>query len=188
MATKKKAAKKKAAKKTPPKPPREHYEVPEEDLKYVGPEAYEAARKVQEQLRTFGILGELMRGKKRSEIRKEWRISPNKLNKLLDSESVDDIAAYAINSLFSMQNVCLAAILHKIQVDRDGALAMALMEKLGILNKDRIARLTGEAQSGTGNTTPERRLFALLFGEGMETGQAAETLAGIVQNLKSKLA
>lgn len=158
---------------------REEYEREHEDLApWIGFEEYQAARLSEARLRALGIVGAIMRGKKRTEIRRDYRISPSKLNAILNSELVDDIAANSIGHIYSMATAAQQAILHQLVIEKNGALAMALLEKLGIFLRGQKV-LEGQANSGKEGETGED-VIALLFAKG-ENVQARQAISQIQQ-------
>lgn len=166
---------------------RKEFEKEHEDLApWVGFHEYMAARKSEGRLRALGILGAIFRGEKRAEIRRKYRISPNKLNAILNSELVDDLAAHALGNLFSFTSAAQQAILWRLQNDHDGGLAMALLEKLGVFA--RAGKITAPGAAGKDGENDED-VIGLLFakGNGLQARQAVEQIQKlVVDGIKSQ--
>lgn len=168
---------------------RKQYERDKPELApWIGWEEYREARRSEARIRAFGIVGAYMAGKKREEIRKLYRISPNKLNAILNSQVVDDILSYALGHIYSFQNAAVKAILWQLTRDHDGHLAMALLDKMGLF--DRMGRLldAGEPDTSGKGADDQKGIFAALIagaGNDLQTRQAADALGQfVVQTLK----
>jgi len=168
---------------------RNQYERDKPELApWIGWEEYREARRSEARIRAFGIVGAYMAGKKREEIRKLYRISPNKLNAILNSQVVDDILSYALGHIYSFQNAAVKAILWQLTRDHDGHLAMALLDKMGLF--DRMGRLldAGAPETIGKGADDQKGIFtALIAGAGndLQTRQAADALGQfVVQTLK----
>lgn len=168
---------------------RKQYERDKPELSpWIGWEEYREARRSEARIRAFGIVGAYMAGKKREEIRKLYRISPNKLNAILNSQVVDDILSYALGHIYSFQNAAVKAILWQLTRDHDGHLAMALLDKMGLF--DRMGRLldAGEPDTSGKGADDQKGIFAALIagaGNDLQTRQAADALGQfVVQTLK----
>jgi hypothetical protein len=168
---------------------RKQYEREKPELApWIGWEEYREARRSEARIRAYGIVGAYMAGKKREEIRKLYRISPNKLNAILNSQVVDDILSYALGHIYSFQNAAVKAILWQLTRDHDGHLAMALLDKMGLF--DRMGRLldAGVPDTAGKGADEQKGIFgALIAGSGndLQTRQAADALGQfVVQTLK----
>lgn len=163
---------------------RKQYEAERPDIApWVGWEEYVAARGRESRIKAVGIIGAIMRGEKRTEIRKKFRISPNKLNAILNSETVDNILAYSLGHIYSFQTECVEAILHKLREEKDGSLALTLLEKMGVFaNAKRLVQQSGGEPKDEDATQAPEDIFAVMFAKGdtVQARQAREAIERIV--------
>lgn len=186
---KKKATKKKQTKKTQKQPQEIQKQIKtEEDFnkselaQYCGYDAYKRAKEAQDKLRGLGMLGALMRGESRNTIRKQYHVSPNKLNSVLDGQSLDDVVAFALNDIFGMQMECLDAI-RKQLANGDAKLAMEVLEKIGVFNPERRERILGGTQDGENKQeATEKRYARVFFGEFLQARQAPTEIEELVKH------
>lgn len=162
---------------------RKQYERDKPELApWIGWEEYREARRSEARIKAFGIIGAYMAGKKREEIRKLYRISPNKLNAILNSQTVDDILTYALGHIYSFQNAAVKAILWQLTRDHDGHLAMALLEKMGLF--DRMGRLsaTGAPDPAGKGTDDQESIFSAFISEtgNIQARQALDAISDFV--------
>lgn len=191
--TKKKTAKKRAKRKSKPvkakkkkkltkeEQARADYEKKNELAPYVGYDAYLDTKNVEERIKSIGILGSMLRGQNRTEVRKAFRLSPRKFNKLLTSEHVEDVLAYSIGYLYSLQSVAVKAIHKQIEEENDGRLAMDLLERLGTFEDDFKVRLLMEGMSDKEKATPEEALTRVLAEDTPKARQIKQELATLVE-------
>lgn len=167
---------------------RKQYERDKAELApWIGWEEYREARRSEARIKAFGIVGAYMAGKKREEIRKLYRISPNKLNAILNSKIVDDILSYALGHIYSFQNAAVKAILWQLTQDHDGHLAMSLLEKMGLFDRmERLRDAGAPEEIGKGTDDQESIFAALVAGSGdVQAGQIREALSQfVIQSLK----
>lgn len=160
------------------------YEAERPDLApWVGWEEYSAARANEQRIKAVGMVGAIMRGEKRSEIRKKWRISPGKLNAILNSETVDNVLAYSLGYIYSFQTACVKAILHRLTVEHDGHLALALLEKMGLFTRQ--WRIMGQTGGADGESKPAAEAedvvaFLLSRGDSVSARQVREAIERFV--------
>lgn len=170
---------------------KKQYESERADLApWVGYEAYVAARGNEERMRAIGIVGAIMRGEKRGDIRKKFKISSNKLNAILNSENVDNVLAYSLGHLYSFQDACIKAILHRLEKQNDGYLALSLLEKMGLFAKmSRLIQQAGGAGDDPEETGSAEDIVALMFakGDSVQARQAREAIERLViEHLKNE--
>jgi hypothetical protein len=161
------------------------YEIERPDLApWVGWEEYKEARGNEARIKAVGLIGAIMRGEKRGEIRKKWRISSAKLNTILNSDMVNNVLAYSLGYLYSFQSSCVQAILYQLNNEHDGHLAVVLLEKLGLFSRmERILQQGGSAPDA-GEETPAsvEDAVAIMFarGDSLQARQAREAIERIV--------
>jgi len=159
---------------------RADYEKEKADLApWVGWEEYQAAKNNERRIKSVGIIGAIMRGEKRTEIRKKYRISAHKLNAILNSETVDNLLAYSLGYIYSFQTACVNAILYRLREDHDGNLAVALLDKLGAFTRaSKLIQASGAADPETGKGQNVEDAIGILFAKG-DSVQTRQTLAKI---------
>ncbi len=162
---------------------RADYEKEKADLApWVGWEEYQAAKTNEHRIKSIGIIGAIMRGEKRTEIRRKFRISAHKLNAILNSETVDNLLAYSLGYIYSFQTACVNAILHRLREDHDGNLAMALLDKLGAFNRaPKLIQTSGAADPDAKGQNVED-VIGVLFakGDSVQTRQALAKISELV--------
>lgn len=157
---------------------RKEYEKDRPDLApWVGIEAYLEARKVESRLKEVGMIGALMGGAKRTEVRERYRVSSHKLTRILNSEVVDDILKFSLGQVFSFQTAAVKAIMQSLEAG-NGALAMQLFDKMGLWDRMReYLRKDGDAE-GAQNT--EALIAVLLSKNPVQARQALEEIGRLV--------
>jgi len=162
---------------------RKDYEKQKPELApWIGWEEYRAAKANENRIKAVGIIGAIMRGEKRTEIRKHWKISSNKLNAILNSELVDDLLAYSLGHVYSFQDACIKAILWKLEHDHDGYLAMNLLDKMGTFIRSSKLVQTAGAKESDGKEGNAEDVIGVLFskGDSLQARQIREKLQELV--------
>ena len=158
---------------------RSEYESAKPDVApWVGWEEYLEAKKSEARIKSVGIIGAFMRGEKREAIRKKYRISAGKLNTILNSDTVEDILSYSLGYIYSFQSAAVAAILHRLTTDHDGALAMALLERMGVFNK--MGELGKPGPQAKNASNPEDTIAILLSKDSVPARQALSQIQKFV--------
>lgn len=170
-----------AEKPTPEEAAQAEFEKKNELAQYMGYKAFRKALKVQDKIRAVGIIGALMRGDKRYQVRKAYHISPNKMNRMLDSEVVDDVMAFALHSLFSMQTAAVNAILHQLRKEHNGKLALEMLDRLGAFDPNRMTRIFGVSENAK-EESPEGRFIKLLEGNSVAARQFTEKIESLAKD------
>jgi hypothetical protein len=169
---------------------RKQYEKERPDIApWVGWEDYQAARGIERKLMGIGILGAIMGGGKRTEIRKKYHISSDKLNAILNSETVGNVLSYSLGHLYSFQTACVQAILWNLEKDHDGHLATLLLSKMGLFDRMRemVEKEAGKQPEGKAEAVEDTIGFLFSRGDGVQARQARETLERlVVESLKSR--
>jgi hypothetical protein len=157
------------------------YEKNNELAGYVKWQEYKRAKGVEEKLRALAVIGAYMRGEKRGEIRKRFHLSPNRLNQMLNSDYLKDVMSYSLGHLFSMQDACLEAIMHTLTQDKDGRLAVVLLEKLGLFKQENMDSVFKEGDLNEEEDTKKDTEFAGC--SWLQAGQTTEEIQQLIQHI-----